>query len=389
MAGAPSGPAWPCWPRAAAMGVGVSEAVLWFIRRWLVARGTMGVEADIRKDLYARLQILPMSFHGRWQSGQLLSRIMNDLSTIRRFMSFGLVFLLLNVSRSPRDGHPAGDVLAAWCGRAAVDRADHPTVLHFQQEYTRLSRLAQDQSGPRRDACRGVRARPAGGEIVRPRGLRLRPVRRTAHQPLRHRSAGYRCRRSSGPAGDHPEPHADHRARPRRVRGRPRLRHHGHTRRVHHHDAVAGLAHRIARLPAVDDAGVLHRGQPDRRDLRRPRKSPTVQSRRRGGRLELVDVELPFPAATRRLGAAPRHVTVDPARRWPSSARRVGQVGAASLLSRLYDVTEGEIRIDGGHPRACPAGCARRWPPLRGPDTVLHVGGREPCAGSAARDQRR
>ncbi|MDT5235908.1 MAG: ATP-binding cassette, subfamily bacterial, partial [Mycobacterium sp.] len=54
---------------AAAMGVGVSEAVLWFIRRWLVARATMGVEADIRKDLYARLQILPMSFHGRWQSG--------------------------------------------------------------------------------------------------------------------------------------------------------------------------------------------------------------------------------------------------------------------------------------------------------------------------------
>ncbi len=82
---------------SAAMGVGISEAVLWFIRRWLVARGTMGVEADIRKDLYARLQILPMSFHGRWQSGQLLSRIMNDLSTIRRFMSFGMVFLLLNV----------------------------------------------------------------------------------------------------------------------------------------------------------------------------------------------------------------------------------------------------------------------------------------------------
>ena len=52
---------------AAAMGVGISEAVLWFIRRWLVARATMGVEADIRKDLYARLQILPMSFHGRWK----------------------------------------------------------------------------------------------------------------------------------------------------------------------------------------------------------------------------------------------------------------------------------------------------------------------------------
>ncbi|MEH3143740.1 MAG: ABC transporter transmembrane domain-containing protein, partial [Mycobacterium kyogaense] len=82
---------------AAAMGLGIAEAVLWFIRRWLVSRATMGVEADIRKDLYARLQILPMSFHGRWQSGQLLSRIMNDLGTIRRFMSFGLTFLILNI----------------------------------------------------------------------------------------------------------------------------------------------------------------------------------------------------------------------------------------------------------------------------------------------------
>ncbi len=49
---------------SAAMAVGSPRRVLWFIRRWLVARATMGVEADIRKDLYARLQILPMSFHG-------------------------------------------------------------------------------------------------------------------------------------------------------------------------------------------------------------------------------------------------------------------------------------------------------------------------------------
>src|ERR671938_20408 len=82
---------------AAAMVVGIAEAVLWFVRRWLVARATMGVEADIRKDLYARLQILPMSFHGQWESGQLLSRVMNDLSTIRRLLSFGLLFLLLNI----------------------------------------------------------------------------------------------------------------------------------------------------------------------------------------------------------------------------------------------------------------------------------------------------
>ncbi len=133
---------------AAAMAVGISEAVLWFIRRWLVARATMGVEADIRKDLYARLQILPMSFHGRWQSGQLLSRIMNDLGTIRRFMSFGMVFLLLNVIQIT----VVTAILLAmyWPLGVVVLLSIVPiaaTVLHFQQEYTRLSRLAQDQSG--------------------------------------------------------------------------------------------------------------------------------------------------------------------------------------------------------------------------------------------------
>jgi len=133
---------------SAAMGVGISEAVLWFIRRWLVARGTMGVEADIRKDLYARLQILPMSFHGRWQSGQLLSRIMNDLGTIRRFMSFGMVFLLLNVIQIT----VVTAILLAmyWPLGVIVLISIVPiaaTVLHFQKEYTRLSRLAQDQSG--------------------------------------------------------------------------------------------------------------------------------------------------------------------------------------------------------------------------------------------------
>lgn len=133
---------------AAALGVGVTEAVLWFIRRWLVARATMGVEADIRKQLYARLQILPMSFHGRWQSGQLLSRIMNDLSTIRRFMSFGLIFLMLNVLQITVVTvillvmyWPLGVVVLVSIVPITL------TVLHFQQEYTRLSRLAQDQAG--------------------------------------------------------------------------------------------------------------------------------------------------------------------------------------------------------------------------------------------------
>jgi ATP-binding cassette, subfamily B, bacterial len=133
---------------SAAMAIGVSEALLWFIRRWLVARATLGVEADIRKDLYARLQILPMSFHGQWQSGQLLSRIMNDLNTIRRLLSFGLVFLMLNILQIVI----VTAILLAmyWPLGVVVLISIAPItliVLHFERSFTRLSRLAQDQAG--------------------------------------------------------------------------------------------------------------------------------------------------------------------------------------------------------------------------------------------------
>ncbi len=133
---------------AAAMAVGVTEAVLWFIRRWLVSRATMGVEADIRKDLYARLQILPMSFHGRWQSGQLLSRIMNDLSVIRRLLSFGLVFLILNILQIT----VVTIILLAmyWPLGVVVLVSIAPItliVLHFERAFTQLARQAQDQAG--------------------------------------------------------------------------------------------------------------------------------------------------------------------------------------------------------------------------------------------------
>ena len=148
---------------AAAMGVGISEAVLWFIRRWLVARATMGVEADIRKDLYARLQILPMSFHGRWQSGQLLSRIMNDLSTIRRFMSFGMVFLLLNVIQITvvtaillAMYWPLGVVVLLSIVPDHIDGAALPAGIHPAVA------AGAGPVRPRRDPRRGIRARACG-----------------------------------------------------------------------------------------------------------------------------------------------------------------------------------------------------------------------------------
>jgi ATP-binding cassette subfamily B protein len=76
--------------------LGVLEAVLFGARRWLVARPLAGVEAAMRADLYRHLQRLPVEFHDRWASGQLLSRATMDLQILRMFLAFPLVFLVVN-----------------------------------------------------------------------------------------------------------------------------------------------------------------------------------------------------------------------------------------------------------------------------------------------------
>ncbi|MDH6460905.1 ATP-binding cassette subfamily B protein [Micromonospora sp. A200] len=128
--------------------LGLAEAVLIFIRRWTQSSSSVGMESAIRADLYAHLQRLPASFHDRWQSGQLLSRITSDLSVIRRFLSFGLLFLVLNlvtylavVALLIRLHGPLGLLVAA----SAV-----PLFLisrRFARHYHAASRRMQDQQG--------------------------------------------------------------------------------------------------------------------------------------------------------------------------------------------------------------------------------------------------
>jgi ATP-binding cassette, subfamily B, bacterial len=89
------------WPLAGlALAFGVAEALLFFVRRFTMAWAALGLESDMRRDLFGHLQRLPVSFHDRWASGQLLSRATTDLSTIRRFVGFGFVFLIANTATS-------------------------------------------------------------------------------------------------------------------------------------------------------------------------------------------------------------------------------------------------------------------------------------------------
>ena len=101
-----------------------------------------------------------MSFHGRWQSGQLLSRIMNDLEhdSPIHVVRHGLPAAQRSADhRGDRD--PAGDVLAAGCGRAGVDRADHLDRAALSARVHPAVAAGAGPVRPRGHPRRGVRAR--------------------------------------------------------------------------------------------------------------------------------------------------------------------------------------------------------------------------------------
>lgn len=74
------------------LALGSIEAAANFGRRNYSVLASLRMETDLRNDFYAHLQGLQVAFHDNWQSGQLLSRAVADIQTVRRFVGFGLVF---------------------------------------------------------------------------------------------------------------------------------------------------------------------------------------------------------------------------------------------------------------------------------------------------------
>jgi ATP-binding cassette subfamily B protein len=128
--------------------LGIAEAVLFGIRRWLVARPLSRVEADMRADLYRHLQRLPVAFHDRWASGQLLSRGTTDLMLVRMFLAFPLTFLLVNGVTIL-----IGVIIMLvqdWTLGLVILGPGIPVVVMcavFERRYALVARRAQDQVG--------------------------------------------------------------------------------------------------------------------------------------------------------------------------------------------------------------------------------------------------
>ena len=151
-----------------AIGLAVVELTLAFVRRTLLAMVATGTETAMRDDLYRQMQRLDVGFHDKWQSGQLLSRMMTDLAIIRRFSAFGAVFFviigiqILGIFGVLMTLHVP---LALLTFAASV-----PVVVlcrRFERDYHDIVRRLQDQTGDLttniEEGAKGVRVLKAFG----------------------------------------------------------------------------------------------------------------------------------------------------------------------------------------------------------------------------------
>jgi ABC-type multidrug transport system fused ATPase/permease subunit len=64
------------------------------LRRLVAGKVSLAIEYDLRNLIYSHLQRLELGFFAGQQTGQLMSRATVDLSSVRFFLGYGLVFIL-------------------------------------------------------------------------------------------------------------------------------------------------------------------------------------------------------------------------------------------------------------------------------------------------------
>lgn len=135
-------------PIAGVLLIGIMEAVALWGRRMIAAKVVSQWEITWRARIYDRLQYLSIGVHGSWESGQLLSRAINDMTQLRRFFAFGAPFIV-STPFVIIVGIIILTIMEPVFGLIAVLMAI-PMILGvvvFNSRYQRVSRASQDTMG--------------------------------------------------------------------------------------------------------------------------------------------------------------------------------------------------------------------------------------------------
>lgn len=189
-----AGPSAVVWAAVVVLVMGVCEAVLTFLRRIFVLDPATNVETSLRVKLYRHLQLLPVSFHDGWGSGQLLSRAMTDLNLLRRWLAFGAMYLI--ISFATVFVGIAMLFTISWQLALIFLAAAIPISIYsfrFRRQFVAVSRRSQDQAGDLatavEESVHGIRVLKAFGrsrEALESFALQAEELRDTEVTKARH-----------------------------------------------------------------------------------------------------------------------------------------------------------------------------------------------------------
>lgn len=145
--------------------LGVSEALIFGVRRRLMAAPLADIEAGMRADFHRHTQRLPIASHDGWPSGQLLSRGTTDLQVIHAFVSGPRTFLPVHAATF---GVGAAILISQQWLLAVIVLAPIPLLIilsyRFESNYADATRRAQDLSG---DLTTAVLESVAGIRVIK------------------------------------------------------------------------------------------------------------------------------------------------------------------------------------------------------------------------------
>jgi ATP-binding cassette subfamily B protein len=126
----------------AILGAGILRLGLTVVRRLVAGRVSLAVEFDLRERLYGHLQRLELAFFDGQQTGQLMSRATVDLSSIRFFLGYGLIFITQNLLTITL---AAAVMIAIDPLLTLIALAPAPLIVFVASRYNRVSRPAQQE----------------------------------------------------------------------------------------------------------------------------------------------------------------------------------------------------------------------------------------------------
>ena len=82
----------------AVMVIALLDAVCTYGEKWVTTTVGQWVSHDLRRALYARVQRLSLSYHDQSKTGDLISRVTDDIDAIQTFIVSGLLSIVVDVA---------------------------------------------------------------------------------------------------------------------------------------------------------------------------------------------------------------------------------------------------------------------------------------------------